>query len=165
MPCGPGSGAASAHREREGHTLSEHLDGNGALAFQHVCRMGLEGIVAKRRIGRTVGALCGLDQSQEPGRAGCNEADRMNPKHPPGPPINDDPALESDSTGQEAPIAGNERAKHETVDQGGVPTHPLSDRDMTRTSRQTHYGEVNDDSTLEKEADVMGRKAAALRTR
>jgi hypothetical protein len=112
-----------------------------------------------------VGALCGLDQSQEPGRAGCNEADRMNPKHPPGPPINDDPALESDSTGQEAPIAGNERAKHETVDQGGVPTHPLSDRDMTRTSRQTHYGEVNDDSTLEKEADVMGRKAAALRTR
>ena len=48
MPCGPGSGAASAHREREGHTLSEHLDGNGALAFQHVCRMGLEGIVSKR---------------------------------------------------------------------------------------------------------------------
>jgi len=30
-------------------TASEHPDGDGALAFQHACRMGLEGIVAKRR--------------------------------------------------------------------------------------------------------------------
>jgi bifunctional non-homologous end joining protein LigD len=29
--------------------LSEHLDGDGALAFRHACHMGLEGIVAKRR--------------------------------------------------------------------------------------------------------------------
>jgi bifunctional non-homologous end joining protein LigD len=32
-----------------GIRLSEHLDGNGALAFQHACFMGLEGIVSKRR--------------------------------------------------------------------------------------------------------------------
>jgi bifunctional non-homologous end joining protein LigD len=36
-------------RARSGIRLSEHLDGDGALAFQHACRMGLEGIVAKRR--------------------------------------------------------------------------------------------------------------------
>jgi bifunctional non-homologous end joining protein LigD len=33
----------------DGVRLSEHLDGEGALAFHHACRMGLEGIVAKRR--------------------------------------------------------------------------------------------------------------------
>jgi ATP-dependent DNA ligase len=33
----------------DGIRLSEHIDGDGALAFQHACRMGLEGIVAKRR--------------------------------------------------------------------------------------------------------------------
>lgn len=36
-------------RTSRGIRLSEHLDGNGALAFQHACRLGLEGIVAKRR--------------------------------------------------------------------------------------------------------------------
>jgi bifunctional non-homologous end joining protein LigD len=29
--------------------LSDHFDGDGSLAFRHACRMGLEGIVAKRR--------------------------------------------------------------------------------------------------------------------
>jgi bifunctional non-homologous end joining protein LigD len=33
----------------DGIRLSEHLDGDGALAFEHACRIGLEGIVAKRR--------------------------------------------------------------------------------------------------------------------
>jgi bifunctional non-homologous end joining protein LigD len=33
----------------KGIRFSEHLDGDGALAFQHACFMGLEGIVAKRR--------------------------------------------------------------------------------------------------------------------
>jgi bifunctional non-homologous end joining protein LigD len=32
-----------------GIRLSEHLDGDGGLAFQLACRMGLEGTVAKRR--------------------------------------------------------------------------------------------------------------------
>jgi bifunctional non-homologous end joining protein LigD len=36
-------------RAGAGLKLSEHLDGDGALAFQHACRMGLEGIVSKRR--------------------------------------------------------------------------------------------------------------------
>jgi hypothetical protein len=85
----------------------------------------------------------------------------MAPKHPPGLPINDDPTLESVPTGQEAPMAGNERSKRETVDQGGIPTRPPSDHDMLPASRPTRHGEmVNDDSTLEKEADLMGEKAA-----
>jgi bifunctional non-homologous end joining protein LigD len=33
----------------KGIRISEHLDGDGATAFRHACRMGLEGIVAKRR--------------------------------------------------------------------------------------------------------------------
>jgi bifunctional non-homologous end joining protein LigD len=36
-------------RAGPGIRLSEHLDGDGVLAFQHACFMGLEGIVAKRR--------------------------------------------------------------------------------------------------------------------
>ena len=29
--------------------LSEHLDGGGEAMFHHACRLGLEGIVSKRR--------------------------------------------------------------------------------------------------------------------
>jgi bifunctional non-homologous end joining protein LigD len=36
-------------RAGAGIRLSEHLHGNGGLAFRHARRMGLEGIVAKRR--------------------------------------------------------------------------------------------------------------------
>jgi bifunctional non-homologous end joining protein LigD len=36
-------------RAGRGMRLSEHLDGNGALAFRHAWFMGLAGIVAKRR--------------------------------------------------------------------------------------------------------------------
>jgi bifunctional non-homologous end joining protein LigD len=36
-------------RAGAGIRLSEHLDGDGEAAFAHACRMGLEGIVAKRR--------------------------------------------------------------------------------------------------------------------
>lgn len=36
-------------RAGQGIRLSEHLDGDGALAFRHACAMGLEGIVSKRR--------------------------------------------------------------------------------------------------------------------
>ena len=32
-----------------GIALSEHLEGDGAEVFEHACKMGLEGIVAKRR--------------------------------------------------------------------------------------------------------------------
>ena len=32
-----------------GIRLSDHLEGDGVAAFRHACRMGLEGIVAKRR--------------------------------------------------------------------------------------------------------------------
>jgi bifunctional non-homologous end joining protein LigD len=33
----------------DGIYLSEHLAGDGAIIFEHACRMGLEGIVSKRR--------------------------------------------------------------------------------------------------------------------
>jgi hypothetical protein len=49
--------------------FSEHLDGDGATIFAHACKLGLEGIVSKRRhlpyrSGR--GKSC-----QEPGQPGC----------------------------------------------------------------------------------------------
>jgi bifunctional non-homologous end joining protein LigD len=37
-------------RSTDGIVLSEHMDGElGAVMFKHACRMGLEGIVSKRR--------------------------------------------------------------------------------------------------------------------
>ena len=33
----------------DGMRFSEHLDGDGAIVFKHACRLGLEGIVSKRR--------------------------------------------------------------------------------------------------------------------
>jgi bifunctional non-homologous end joining protein LigD len=36
-------------RAGAGIRLSDHMEGDGAAAFRHACRMGLEGIVAKRR--------------------------------------------------------------------------------------------------------------------
>jgi bifunctional non-homologous end joining protein LigD len=36
-------------KREEGVYLSEHLAGDGAIIFDHACRMGLKGIVSKRR--------------------------------------------------------------------------------------------------------------------
>ena len=36
-------------RTRQGMRFSEHLDEDGETIFQHACKMGLEGIVSKRR--------------------------------------------------------------------------------------------------------------------
>ena len=33
----------------DGIRLSEHLDGDGAIVFEHACKLRLEGIVSKRR--------------------------------------------------------------------------------------------------------------------
>jgi bifunctional non-homologous end joining protein LigD len=33
----------------DGIRFSEHLDGDGAIIFEHACKLGLEGIVSKRR--------------------------------------------------------------------------------------------------------------------
>ena len=33
----------------DGIRFSEHLDGDGAIIFAHACKLGLEGIVSKRR--------------------------------------------------------------------------------------------------------------------
>ena len=36
-------------RVRGGIHFNEHIEGDGAIVFEHTCRMGLEGIVSKRR--------------------------------------------------------------------------------------------------------------------
>jgi bifunctional non-homologous end joining protein LigD len=36
-------------RAADGLQLSEHFEGDGKGIFEHICRMGLEGIVSKRR--------------------------------------------------------------------------------------------------------------------
>ena len=33
----------------DGIVISEHVDGDGQVVFRHACRLGLEGIVSKRR--------------------------------------------------------------------------------------------------------------------
>ncbi len=39
-------------KERPGIAYSDHLDGEAVLMFEHACRLGLEGIVSKRRDSR-----------------------------------------------------------------------------------------------------------------
>jgi bifunctional non-homologous end joining protein LigD len=36
-------------RRKSGIVYNEHLDGDGAAIFQHACKLGLEGVVSKRR--------------------------------------------------------------------------------------------------------------------
>jgi ATP-dependent DNA ligase len=42
-------GRASVYRAQQGMRFSEHLDGDGETIFVHACKLGLEGIVSKRR--------------------------------------------------------------------------------------------------------------------
>jgi ATP dependent DNA ligase domain len=63
------------NRVSGGICFNEHLEGDGAIIFDHACRIGLEGIVSKRRdlpyrSGRSM-----LDQGEEPGEPG----DAQNP--------------------------------------------------------------------------------------
>jgi bifunctional non-homologous end joining protein LigD len=60
----------------DGVRLSEHLDGEGALAFHHACRLDWK--ASSPRAGSTLSLrpLAGLDQDQEPGRASGDQADR-----------------------------------------------------------------------------------------
>jgi ATP-dependent DNA ligase len=44
-----GPGFAADSRARDGIRYSSHLEGDGTTTFEHACRMGLEGIVSKRR--------------------------------------------------------------------------------------------------------------------
>ena len=60
--------ASLVARAAPGLQLNEHLDhDDGALVFEHACRLGLEGIVSKR--GNSPYRIGGLDQEQEPGGA------------------------------------------------------------------------------------------------
>jgi hypothetical protein len=50
--------------------LNEHIEADGPTVFAHACKMGLEGIVSKRKTSRSQWPLTGLDQEQEPGVRG-----------------------------------------------------------------------------------------------
>jgi bifunctional non-homologous end joining protein LigD len=55
-------------RSDDGIVLSEHMDGElGSVMFKHACRMGLEGIVSKRRDKPYVAGRCKHCEGKEPG--------------------------------------------------------------------------------------------------
>jgi hypothetical protein len=55
----------------QGMRFSEHLDGDGETIFVHACKLGLEGIVSKRRdLPYRSGRMQGVGQGQEPGEPG-----------------------------------------------------------------------------------------------
>jgi hypothetical protein len=62
----------------DGVRLSEHIEGaDGATIFGHACAHGLGGHRGQAPgSALSIGALAGLDQGQEPGRAGRDQADR-----------------------------------------------------------------------------------------
>ena len=54
-----------------GLRFNEHLEGDGPTVFAHACKMGLEGIVSKRKgLALSLGALASLAQNEEPGCTG-----------------------------------------------------------------------------------------------
>jgi bifunctional non-homologous end joining protein LigD len=54
-------------RAGDGIHFNEHIAADGALVFEHACRMGLEGIVSKRRdLPYRSGRSKMLDQGREP---------------------------------------------------------------------------------------------------
>ena len=55
----------------DGIRFSEHLDGNGTTIFAHACKLGLEGIVSKRRdLPYRSGRCRAWVKGQEPGEPG-----------------------------------------------------------------------------------------------
>jgi ATP-dependent DNA ligase len=64
-------------RAAPGLRFTEHLDEeDGPLVFQHACKLGLEGIVSKRRDSLYSSGLAALDQVEEPDRAGSEAGSR-----------------------------------------------------------------------------------------
>ena len=58
-------------RAAPGIRFNEHIEEDGPTVFQHACKLGLEGIVSKRKdFALQLGPFAALDQEQEPERAG-----------------------------------------------------------------------------------------------
>ena len=56
---------------RPGIRLNEHIEADGPTVFAHACKMGLEGIVSKRKdFILSLGAVTRLAEEQEPGECG-----------------------------------------------------------------------------------------------
>ena len=63
--------ASIVAKARAGIRFNEHIEGDGPTVFARACKMGLEGIVSKRKesLYRS-GPLAGLAQDEEPGGSG-----------------------------------------------------------------------------------------------
>ena len=57
--------------------LNEHFDGDGAIIYEHACKLGCEGIVSKR-LGSAYKSwpLAALGEGEEPGGAGSHARSR-----------------------------------------------------------------------------------------
>jgi bifunctional non-homologous end joining protein LigD len=57
--------ASILSKARPGIRFNEHIEGDGPTVFTHACKMGLEGIVSKRK-----DSAAGLAQNEKPGGVG-----------------------------------------------------------------------------------------------
>jgi bifunctional non-homologous end joining protein LigD len=74
--------ASLVARAAPGLRFNEHIEAEGIEVFNHACKLGLEGIVSKRKESRyRSGRLGGLDQEQEPECTGskARSRDRLEP--------------------------------------------------------------------------------------
>ena len=59
--------ASIVAKARPGIRFNEHMEGDGPTVFAHACKLGLEGIVSKRKdFALSLGAFPGLGQDEEP---------------------------------------------------------------------------------------------------
>ena len=64
--------ASIVAKARPGIRFNEHIEGDGPTVFAHACKLGLEGIVSKRKDFRLpFRPLARLAQDEEPGGVGC----------------------------------------------------------------------------------------------
>jgi hypothetical protein len=56
--------------------LDEYIEEDGATVFLHACKLGLEGIVSKRKGSPYSSGRSALAQEQEPGLGGCKARSR-----------------------------------------------------------------------------------------
>ena len=59
--------ASIVAKSRPGIRFNEHLEGDGPTVFAHACKMGLEGIVSKRKDSTYRSGLTRLAQNEERG--------------------------------------------------------------------------------------------------
>jgi hypothetical protein len=63
-------------KARAGIRFNEHIEADGPTVFAHACKMGLEGIVSKRKEAVLLGPLSRLAQDEKSGMRGCEAGGR-----------------------------------------------------------------------------------------